>query len=54
MDCKEKIKLKLEILNDIKSCMSFNFLSADDTLDLNKLNNIIEKYENILTGIELK
>lgn len=50
---KEKIMLKLEILNDIRSCMSFNFGAMDDTLSLSKINNTIKKYESILEGIEL-
>ena len=54
MTQKEKIELKLEILNDVRSCMSFNFNIIDETLNLYKLNDIISKYENILEGMELK
>ena len=53
MTQKEKIELKLEILNDVRSCMSFNFNIIDETLNLYKLNDIISKYENILEEMEL-
>ena len=36
MDNKEKIKLKIEILNDIKNCFSFDFGVLDETLNKNK------------------
>lgn len=50
---KEKIELKLEILEDIRSCIHFNFSAIDDTLSLSDLNEIIDKYKNILKGIEM-
>lgn len=48
MNYKEKIQLKLEILQDIRSCFSFSFGSVEQQLDNFKLNNLIVKYMNDL------
>lgn len=48
MNYKEKTQLKLEILQDIRSCFSFSFGSIEQQLDNFKLNNLIVKYMNDL------
>ena len=45
MNYKDKIELKKEILQDIYECFSFDFLALTDSLDMNKILNIINKYE---------
>ena len=45
MDDKEKIKLKIEILNDIKNCFSFDFGALDETLNKIKIQKMLKKYE---------
>ena len=52
MNYKDKIELKKEILQDIYECFSFDFLALTDSLDMNKILNIINKYENELKGIK--
>ena len=45
MDDKEKIKLKIEILNDIKNCFSFDFGVLDETLNKTKIQKMLNKYK---------
>ena len=52
MDLKEKTQLKLEILQDIRSCFSFSFGALEDNLNHFKLNNLIEKYQIALKETE--
>lgn len=52
MNYKDKIELKKEILQDIYECFSFDFLTLIDSLNMNKILNIINKYENELKGIK--
>ena len=52
MDLKEKTQLKLEILQDIRSCFSFNLGALEDNLNNFKLNNSIERYQTALKEIE--
>ena len=52
MNYKEKIELKREIIKDIYQCFSFDFLNAIDTLSLDKISKLIEKYNNELEGID--
>lgn len=51
MNYKEKIEFKKEILEDIYSCFSFDFFNANDNLDMNKMSKLIDKYSNIIEGI---
>lgn len=51
MNYKEKIELKREIMKDIYQCFSFDFFNGADTLSLNKVSKLIEKYDNELEGI---
>ena len=52
MNYKDKIELKKEILQDIYECFSFDFLALTDSLNMNKILNIINKYENELKRIK--
>lgn len=45
MDNKGKTKLKIEILNDIKNCFSFDFGVLDETLNKIKIQKMLNKYE---------
>ena len=52
MNNREKIEVKKEILEDIYSCFSFDFFGANDNLDMNKISNLIDKYNNVIEGID--
>ena len=52
MNYKDKIELKKEILQDIYECFSFDFLALTDSLNMNKILNIINKYEKELKEIK--
>lgn len=51
MTQKEKIELKLEIFEEIKDCMHFNFGAMSEHLDLHEINQVIDKYQYILEGM---
>lgn len=56
MNLKEKTQLKLEILQDIRSCFDLNIgLNNNDCYTFfssSKLEKIIEKYKYILEGMD--
>lgn len=52
MNLKEKTELKIEILQDIRSCFSFNLGALEYNLNHFKLNNLIESYQIALKEIE--
>lgn len=52
MDLEEELKLRLNILRDIRSCFGFSFGATERQLEYFKLNNLIIKYENWLEEIQ--
>ena len=52
MTKKEKLEFKINILNDIKECMTFNFGSMNDTLNKTQLENLIAQYEEKVKEIK--
>lgn len=52
MTKKEKLEFKINILNDIKECMIFNFGSMNDTLNKIQLENLIAQYEEKVKEIK--
>ena len=52
MNLKEKTELKIEILQDIRSCFGFSLGALEDNLNHFKLNNLIEKYQIALKEIK--
>ena len=52
MNYKEKLELKKEIIYDIYNCFSFNFEGLYDSLSIDKMSKLIDRYNNELIGIE--
>lgn len=52
MNYKEKLELKKEIIYDIYSCFSFNLDGLHDSLSMDKISKLIDRYNNELRGIE--
>ena len=48
---KEKLELKIGILEDILECMSFNFGSINYTLDKSKLEETIASYVQVWSDL---
>lgn len=45
MTDQEKTELKISILKDIRQCCHFNFAAMGQTIDIDELDKLIEKYE---------
>ena len=52
MNYKEKLELKKEIIYDIYSCFSYNLKGLHDSLNMDKMSKLIDRYNNELIGIE--
>ena len=51
MNYKEKLELKLEILEDIYECFQFNWGSGDDSISMKKMSDLLDRYKYQLEGI---
>ena len=52
MNYKEKLELKKEIVYDIYNCFSFNLEGLYESLSIDKMSKLIDRYNNELRGIQ--